>query len=107
MAKNQIVTTYDDASFPAQASSTTAITLGGTVVVKPSAGRVLRVVVTTVTASATCTIYDNASTNSGTALLVIPTAAAVGTIYNIDLPAANGITVYSSGATGAITVGWS
>jgi hypothetical protein len=107
MAKNGITTSYDDAGFPAQAAFTTAVTLGGTVVVKPSAGRILRVVVTTVTASATCTVYDNASTNSGTALLVIPTAAAVGTIYNLDLPAVNGITVYSSGATGAITVGWS
>ena len=107
MAKNGITTSYDDAGFPASAAFTTPVTLGGTLVVKPSAGRVLRVVVTTVTASATCTIYDNASTNSGTALLVIPTATAVGTVYNLDLPAANGITVYSSGATGGITVGWS
>lgn len=107
MAKNAISTPYDDAGFPADAAFTTAVTLGGTVVVKPSAGRLLKVVITTVTASATCTLYDNASTNAGTPLLVIPAAAAVGTIYDVRLPAANGITVYSSGATGAITVGWS
>lgn len=106
MAKNQIVTPYDDAGFPNQAAFTTPVTLGGTLVVKAGAGRVLKVIVTTVTASATCTIYDNATTNSGTPLLVIPTAAAVGTIYDVQLPAVNGITVYSSGATGAITVGY-
>lgn len=107
MAKNTIQTPYDDAGFPNQAAFTTPVTLGGTVVVKPSAGRVLKVIVTTVTASATCTVYDNASTNAGTPLLVIPTAAAVGTIYDVNLPAVNGITVYSSGATGAITIGYS
>jgi hypothetical protein len=106
MAKNQIQTPYDDAGFPAQAASTTTVTLGGTVVVKPSAGRLLRVIVTTVTASAVATIYDNASTNSGPPLMVIPIAAAVGTIYNIDLPAVNGITIASSGATGAVTIGY-
>ena len=106
MAKNAIVTPYDDAGFPNQAAFTTPVTLGGTLVVKAGAGRVCKVIVTTVTASATCTVYDNATTNAGTPLLVIPTAAAVGTIYDVQLPAVNGITVYSSGATGAITVGW-
>ena len=106
LAKNAIITQYDDAGFPAQAAFTTPVTLGGTLAIKAGAGRVLKVIVTTVTASAVATIYDNASAASGTPLLVIPVAAAVGTIYDVQLPAANGIYVSSAGATGAITVGW-
>lgn len=107
MANNGIVTPYDDNGFPAIAAKTAPVTLGGTATVKAGPGRLLKATVTTVTASAATTIYDNASTNSGTPLLVIPAAAAVGTVYDVNLPAAAGITVSSSGATGAITVGYS
>lgn len=106
MAKNQIVTQYDDAGYPAQAAGTTPVTLGGVQTIKAGAGRLMKVVVTTVTASAATTIYDNASAGSGTPLLVIPAAAAAGTVYDVNLPAVNGITVSSSGATGNITVGY-
>ena len=106
MAQNQIVTPYDDSGQAANASKTFPITLGGTQVVKASPGRLVKVSVTTVTASAAVTIYDNASTNAGTPLLVIPIAAAAGTIYDVQLPALNGITVASTGATGNITVGY-
>jgi hypothetical protein len=107
MAKQTIGVTYDDAGFPSIAATTAPVTLGGTVTVKASAGRLLKVIVTTVTATAVTTIYDNPSTNSGTPLFVVPIAAAVGTVYDVNLPAANGITVVSTGATGAITVGFS
>jgi hypothetical protein len=105
MAQNQIVTDYDDAGIPATASKTASFTIGTTQVIKGAPGRLLRVVVTTVTASAATTIYDNASAASGTALLVIPVAAAVGTIYDVNLPAVNGLVVGGAG-TGAITVGY-
>lgn len=107
MANNGIITPYDDAGFPANARQTAAVTLGGTQVVKAGPGRVNSVLVTTATASAATTIYDSASTNSGTPLLVIPASTAAGTVYNVSLPALNGITVYSPGATGNITVGYS
>jgi len=107
MAKNQILTEYDDNGFPAQAWETFPVTLGGLQTVKAGPGRLVKVTVTTATASAAATIYDNASAGSGTELLVIPAAAPAGTVYDVQLPAANGITVSSSGATGGITVGYS
>lgn len=107
MANNQVVTPYDDAGVPANASRTTPITLGGTTVVKAGPGRLLKVAVTTATASAAVTIYDNATgVASGTILLVIPAATAPGAPYDVQLPALAGITVVSTGATGNITVGF-
>lgn len=106
MSKNQIVTMYDDAGFPANAAFAAPVTIGTTQTVKAGAGRLLRVVVTAVTATAVTTIWDSASAASGTPLLVIPIAAPVGTVYTPDLPAVNGITVSGAG-TGAITIGYS
>lgn len=106
MAQNAIVTPYDDSGIAANAIHTLAHTAPLLQTVKASPGRLLKVVVTTVTAAAAITIYDNASAASGTILLVIPIAAAAGTIYDVMLPAALGITVQSTGATGAITIGY-
>lgn len=107
MAKNGIVTPYDDAGFPASAATTAPISAsGGVQVVKAGAGRLLKVIVTTATATTAVTIYDNASAASGTALLVIPAAAAAGTVYDVNLPAVNGITVNGAASAGAITVGY-
>jgi hypothetical protein len=52
------------------------------------------------------TFYDNASAASGNKLLVIPANAAVGTIYTVEAPAANGI--YYDGITNSpgVTVTW-
>jgi hypothetical protein len=103
MAKNAIATQYDDAGFPAVASSTVSLAYTATpAVVKASAGRLMKVIVTTATAGGAITIYDNASTNSGTILLVIPAAAAAGTVYDVNLPAANGIYVYQSAASAGV-----
>jgi len=107
MASNQIVTDYDDAAHPVLASQTFPVTLGGLQTVKQGAARLLKVIVTTVTAAAVVTIYDSLATAAGTPLLVIPIAAPAGTIYTVDLPVVNGITVQSTGATGNITVGYS
>lgn len=107
MANNQVVTPYDDAGFPGNAALTRPIALGGTTVVKAAPGRLLKVAVTTATASAATTIYDNASgAASGTILLVIPASTNPGAPIDVNLPAANGITVVSTSATGNITVGY-
>lgn len=108
MAKNAIVTDYDDAGFPAVAAETVSLAYSAMpAVVKAGPGRLLKVIVTTATASGTITIYDNASTNSGTILLLIPIAAAIGTVYDVNLPAANGIYVYTSAASaGVLTIGY-
>jgi hypothetical protein len=107
MADNQIVTPYDDNGWAVNARVTAPITLGGTQVVKGGPGRLAKVTVTTVLAVAATVIYDNASAASGTPLLTIPSATAAGTVYDVSLPAANGITVASGSGTGAITVGYS
>ena len=108
MANNGIVTQYDDAGFPVSARSTQGVSAsGGIVTLKQGPGRFAKAVVTTATTTTAVTVYDNASTNSGTPLLVIPAAAAAGTIYAVDLPFVNGLTVNGAAAAGAITFGWS
>lgn len=70
-------------------------TTAATVVVKKSGGRLRQVLVTsTGTGSGTfLTIYDNASAATGNVLFAIPSNAAAGTIYSIQVPAELGIVV--------------
>jgi cellulase/cellobiase CelA1 len=103
MPKNSVVTPYDDAGYPALASSTVPLTATG--VVKNSAGRLLKIVVTTTLSAAAITIYDNAAAAAGTVLFVIPASAAAGSIYSVDLPAVNGIFASFAG-TGSVTFGY-
>ncbi len=72
----------------AQAANSAANT-----VIKGSPGWLYHAIVTTL-GTAGLTIYDNATTNAGTPLLVIPASAAVGTIYSFPsgARALNGIT---------------
>jgi len=103
MAKNAIITDYDDAGFPQLASSTASLTATGTV--KNGPGRLLKIVVTTALSAAAITVYDNASAASGTILFVIPASATAGSVYDVNLPAVNGI--YASfGGTGTVTFGY-
>ncbi len=78
---------------------------GSAQVVKGSPGRLCLV---TVTASGTAagTFYDNASAASGTKLLVVPANAAVGAIYQLGMPAANGITFDALANAPSLTVGF-
>jgi hypothetical protein len=79
----------------------------GNTVVKGSAGRLCRVLVTTAgTGSGNVLIYDNASTNSGTVIGVVPATVAIGTYYSLDLPAANGIVVANVANGPALTVSY-
>ena len=103
MAKQAIVVPYDDAGFPAYAATTLSLTATG--VVKASPGRLLKVIITTTMSAAATTIYDNASAASGTILFVIPASATAGTIYDIQLPAVNGIYASFAG-TGTVTFGF-
>jgi hypothetical protein len=106
MAKNGLATDYDDAGFPATAASTTPITAASTTVLKAGPGRLIKVVVTA-SAAGVVTVYDNATTNSGTVLFATPASPAVGTIYTIDLPAVNGLTVVAASTPSSVTIGWS
>lgn len=79
----------------------------GTTVVKASAGRVCKAVVTTAgTASDNITIYDNATTGSGTVLAIVPGGTTVGTVFDLQMPAANGITVVNVASGPAITLSY-
>jgi len=117
MAKNQILTQYDDAGFPippASAVNWTAAASG--TVVKAGAGRLVKVVILTAFAGTTTvvTLYDNASgVASGTPLFAIAVASAVnlgGQVFNLDLPVVNGISIVGSGGTftgGVFGIGYS
>jgi len=77
----------------------------GTVVLKAAPGRLCRLVVT-VAGTVAFTVFDNASAASGTALFTSPTATSIGTIFDIQLPAQNGITVSNPASGPGITVSW-
>lgn len=104
MAKNSIVTPYDDAGFPAMAATTATVSAAGTVTVKAGAGRLLKAVVTA-SAAGIVTIYDNTA-GSGTVLLTIPASPTVGTVYDVNLPAVNGITVVAAATPSSVTIGY-
>lgn len=72
-------------------------------VVKASSGRLCRVLVTT-QGSAELDIYDNASGHTGILIGVVPASAAVGTVYDFGMPAANGITVKGASNTPGVTI---
>lgn len=75
------------------------------VVVRPTAGMLNSIIITTVTAVAALTFFDNATTASGTIIAVVPIGAAAGTIFMLNVPVVNGITIgQAAGFTGAITV---
>lgn len=91
------------------ARSTVSVPTGsGNTVVSPGPGRLARVLVTTAgTGSGDALIYDNATTNSGTVIGVIPATIAIGTYYVFEMPAANGITVANVANGPVLTVGYS
>ncbi len=78
----------------------------GNTVIKAAAGRLCRIAITAAAGTTTgnTTIYDNATTNSGTVLAVVPNNTAVGTFVDVQMPAANGITVNGSANSPAMTI---
>lgn len=74
-------------------------------VVKASSGRICKVLITTL-GTGTCLIYDNASAGSGDLVGSIPASAAVGTIYDFDIPCTNGITVKGNANLPAVTISY-
>jgi hypothetical protein len=87
-----------------QTSAVAASTSANTVI-KASAGRKCRILVTT-TGTNAMSIYDNASAASGTVIGALPASPAVGTIYDLQMPAANGITVGGNANNPGITISW-
>ncbi len=86
---------------------TTQVTPTSLTVVKASPGRLCKVLVTTANGPHAITIFDNASTASGTIIGVVAANASVGTVYDLQMPAANGITIAGTTSAGTITVSYS
>ncbi len=90
-------------------TATVAVLTGtaGSAVIKASAGRVCRALVTSAgTSTDNLTIYDNASAASGTILAIIPGGTAVGTVVDINMPAANGIYASNVASGPAVTLSY-
>lgn len=73
-------------------------------VVKASAGRLCRVLVTAAGGAAVTNIYDNASGHTGTIIGILPVSVAVGTTVDFQMPAANGITVQGVSTNPGMTI---
>jgi poly(hydroxyalkanoate) depolymerase family esterase len=87
--------------------TTTQVTPTSLTVVKASPGRLYRVLVTTANGENAINIFDNASAATGTIIGVVAANASVGTIYDLQMPAANGITIAGTASAGTITVSYS
>jgi hypothetical protein len=88
----------DAAGIPLMAlggSTLKAVATGaGNTIISAAAGRLCRISITTTgtaAASPGVPIYDNATTNSGTVIFVIPGNAAVGTSYDVSMPCLTGL----------------
>ena len=77
----------------------------GIVTLKAAPGRLCRIVIT-VAGTVAFTVFDNASAASGTVLFTSPTATSIGTIFDIQLPAQNGITISNPASSPGFTVTW-
>lgn len=100
--------TVDTLGNPVSPTNTAAIATGAaTTVIKNAPGRVATITVTTAgTSTDNATIYDNTA-GSGTILAVVAGGTAVGTILNISLPAAIGITAVNVSGGPAFTLSFS
>jgi hypothetical protein len=94
-----------DAHFTDGGSFSTPIAAGVTTdtVIKPSAGRLCKVLITA-TGTNPMSIFDNASGHTGTIIGQFPANPVVGSIVSFQMPAANGITVQGNAANPGFTV---
>ena len=109
-------TSFDRLRVDANTTGVLRVTSGGSntisvpatnsaVVIKASAGRLVRVLVTTV-GTTTTLIYDNATTASGTIIGVIPANSGIGTIIDLSMPAVNGITAGQTTTSSVFTASY-
>lgn len=87
--------------------TTTAVVAAGTgtdTVIKASAGRLCRVLVTSTAGAAVTAFFDNATTHTGTIIGIFPAAVAAGTVGDFEIPAANGITLQGAATNPAMTI---
>lgn len=99
-ASTAVVVTPAPLGLTGNASTTVAAATG--TAIKAAAGLMVKVVVNT-SGSAATPIYDNASAASGTILFTVPATPTVGTVYTVNVPAANGMYAGATNTSG-ITV---
>lgn len=100
------VTLSGTAQVTTSGTTTTTVSAGvGTdTVVKASAGRLCRVLITSTAGAAVTAFYDNASAGSGTIIGIFPAAVAAGTVGDFEIPAASGITLKGAVTNPAMTI---
>lgn len=87
-------------------TGTIVVTASSSAVIKAAAGRLCRIL-TTGTATATAFVYDSTNAASGTIIGSIPATTAIGTMINIQMPAAHGIYFGGASGTPGVTVSFS
>jgi hypothetical protein len=92
-----------DVSVGGRTSTAIAAGVAANTVVKATPGRLARLLVTA-TGTNQLTIYDNATTSSGTIIAIVPANAAVGTLIDCQAIALNGITIAGNAANPGITI---
>jgi hypothetical protein len=88
-----------------QSTTPVAASTAANTVIKASTGRLAKILITA-TGTASMLIYDNATTNSGTIIGVIPANPTAGQIFDLKMPAANGITVAGNANNPGVTISW-
>jgi hypothetical protein len=87
-------------------TATVVITASSAGVVKAAAGRICRVLLTSIATSAV-NFYDNTNAASGTIIATVPATTVAGTVYSVQMPAANGIYVGGGAGSPGMTVSYS
>jgi len=92
-----------DVSVGGRTSSAIAAGVAANTVIKATPGRLARILVTA-TGTNQMAIYDNATTNSGTIIAIVPANAVVGTLIDCQAIALNGITVAGNASNPGVTI---
>lgn len=80
---------------------------GNTVISAKSGVRIGKVTVIGPVGAGTVTIYDNATTNSGFILFVVPASAPIGSWYPVEVECQNGITAAGSTSSPSVNITFS
>lgn len=108
MPSNPVVTLVDDNGASVFGSFIATIPVGAaTIPIAPRKGRLVRAVVTTAAAGGAVTFFDNSSAGSGTVLAIVPGTAALGAVFDLQMPVMNGITAVAAASAAALTVSYS
>ena|SRR2546427_8641147 len=102
----QSVDAFGNAYVTAGGKNTVSVTPTANTVIKATPGRLCKILVTTANSTNPILIYDNATTNSGTIIGVVPASAAIGAVVDMQSPASNGITIAGTASAGTLTVSW-